>query len=541
MDTQQPSIMTDGSGRRFERVRALGSGGFGEVYLCRMRSPGGLEQQVAVKLLHQGLDPRSQAVERLRDEARLLASLRHPVVLAAHDLVELGGRVALVTEYIEGQDLSACLDPADPGRMPTSTLLEVIEQTAGALEVAWRQLEVVHRDVKPANIRIGEHGSVKLLDFGIARSTQVERDAHTSSQMLVGSLPYMGPERFRLGRRPEPASDVFSLGAILYEGAAGRSLLAGLELPEQIRLSLVQQEWEAFVRARLAAAGALPGPLLELIEQMLAHDLERRPGAAEVAARCEAMACRWPGHVPLRRWCRQRRWAEGSPGEVHGTLWQAPSPTATPGRPPLARSTTSGSLVQPLGLALTGAALTALVTGTGGLALVLAVSVVLALLLGPGEPSAPPEPPAPVLTLPPPRPAPAPQAPAPVVIAPAPRPALPPAASARAVDALTGWPSLPFGTAFDPAMRVSWSHKGVDHVEPADAGSPYLGMRVDHVDVQFVGGVARAVTVQVPPDAPVHLQALWGAPTSAQSDQMEWRGQRVTAVLYGRKLTVGRL
>ena len=78
--------------------------------------PGCLDQHVAVKLLQGGLDPQSQAVERLRDEARLLVSLRHPVVLAAHDLVELGGQVALVTEFIEGQDLSACIDPSAPGR-----------------------------------------------------------------------------------------------------------------------------------------------------------------------------------------------------------------------------------------------------------------------------------------------------------------------------------------------------------------------------------------------------------------------------------------
>src|SRR5688572_7575723 len=173
-DSWLQQTATDSLGRTFDWVRLLGRGGFGEVYLARMHSPSGLEQQVAVKLLPAGLAPGSRAVVRLRDEAHVLASLRHPVVLAPHDLAELAGRVALVTEFIEGEDLASCIDPHDPAPLPVSTQLEVLEQVASALEVAWQQLRLVHRDVKPQNIRIGRHGNVKLLDFGLASSDLAE-------------------------------------------------------------------------------------------------------------------------------------------------------------------------------------------------------------------------------------------------------------------------------------------------------------------------------------------------------------------------------
>ena len=112
---------------------------------------------------------------------------RHPVVLAPHDLAELGGRIALVTEFIEGEDLSACIASDDPAPLPVSTQLEVIEQVASALEVAWKQLRLVHRDVKPQNIRIGRHGNVKLLDFGLASTDLGERATHTSACVVVPS------------------------------------------------------------------------------------------------------------------------------------------------------------------------------------------------------------------------------------------------------------------------------------------------------------------------------------------------------------------
>ncbi|MBT3224140.1 MAG: serine/threonine protein kinase, partial [Proteobacteria bacterium] len=162
--------------REFSFQRCLGSGGFGEVYLATMTSSGGVETDVAVKVLHGGLDPRSQAVQRLRDEGRLLGVLNHPAILRVTDLVLLEGRIALVTEYVEGADLDECFGAHPP--LPPRALLEVIGRVADALHSAFNTtsangtpLELIHRDIKPANIRLGRHGDVKLLDFGIARAT----------------------------------------------------------------------------------------------------------------------------------------------------------------------------------------------------------------------------------------------------------------------------------------------------------------------------------------------------------------------------------
>src|SRR5690606_17230382 len=124
----------------------------------------------AVKVLRRDLSVDGDAVRRLRDEGRLLARLDHPTILRAFDLVRLDGRLALVTELVEGADLAELLR-ADPP-LPARALVEVIGRVAAALDAAHatpgpdgRPLALVHRDVKPTNVRVGRFGEVKLLDF----------------------------------------------------------------------------------------------------------------------------------------------------------------------------------------------------------------------------------------------------------------------------------------------------------------------------------------------------------------------------------------
>jgi serine/threonine-protein kinase len=196
-----------GGGRRFHIHACLGRGGFGEVYRATMSSSGGVRTEVAVKVLREDIDPGSEALKRLRDEGRLLGALRHPAILRVHDLVLLEGRVALVTEFVEGQDLDGCLSVrgvAGDEAMPIRAVVAVVGEVASALEAAWSSvspfgnvpIRLVHRDVKPANVRIGRHGEVKLLDFGIARATNVAREAQTATNSMMGSYLYMAPERF---------------------------------------------------------------------------------------------------------------------------------------------------------------------------------------------------------------------------------------------------------------------------------------------------------------------------------------------------------
>jgi hypothetical protein len=299
-------------GRRQFRVdTCLGRGGFGEVYRARLRSPGGLETIVALKVLRSDVELDLVSIGRLRDEGRLLARINHPVVVRAFDLTSIEGRVGLVTEYVDGDDLDTCL--RDPGR-----------RIAAALDAAFSSpgpdgepLRIVHRDVKPTNVRIGRHGQVKLLDFGIARFQAPDRESRTISDVVVGSVPYMAPERF-VERASLPGGDVFGLGCCLYEGAAGHRFHVDGSLRAVSVLSLDAQRYDAHLAASLAELHT-PDDLSALVGACLAFDPDARPSAGEVALRCEALADRLAG-TTLRRWCADRRWvgAVAVSGELVG-------------------------------------------------------------------------------------------------------------------------------------------------------------------------------------------------------------------------------
>jgi serine/threonine protein kinase len=310
-----------GGRREFLIGDCLGRGGFGEVYRAVMRSPGGLETEVAVKVLRADLDPRSDAVSRLRDEGRMLARLAHPTILTVLDLTLLEGRIALVTEYVDGADLATCWAGASP--LPVRASVQAVGATAAALAVAHgaadvggRPMGLVHRDVKPTNIRLGRHGQVKLLDFGIAWSQAVDREARTDSDLVVGSLYYMSPERF-VERAADPAWDVFGLGASLYEGVAGRRFMEG-PLRDLSRLAVDRARYERHLEERLREIPArLPAGVRDLLLDQLRYRGRERPGAAEVEARCEELSDGLSGPT-LRRWCRERPWP--APVGVDGPL-----------------------------------------------------------------------------------------------------------------------------------------------------------------------------------------------------------------------------
>ena len=303
-------VLRDTGGREYRVVRRLGRGSVGEILLATADA-GGLSRSVAIKLLHGTQDRNDPRVRRLRDEARMLTSLHHPVLLSAYDLVELDGRVALVTEYVEGTDLDDLIHGRDP--LPRGPVLDVIEQVADALHSAFDQHQIVHRDVKPGNIRVGVHGNVKLLDFGIAHAERMQRSAQTDSGTLLGTLPYLAPECFDLDDGPpRPPSDVFALGCVLYEAWTGAPFFEGIEGTRLITLTETSASYEPYLTKQLSVPGV--APVADLLRSMLAFLASARPTALAVAKRCDAIHATLPERQTLRRWARDRR-GEGGPTE----------------------------------------------------------------------------------------------------------------------------------------------------------------------------------------------------------------------------------
>ncbi len=294
----------------------LGAGSFGEVYLARMRTPAGIEQDVAVKLLHPGLHPKSQPVSRMRDEGQLLAALNHPAILAVKDLCTLEGRIGLVTEYLPGADLhDAIWDEQDP--IGPRALLGAVSGMADALHAAWEtltptghKLGLVHRDIKPANVRLTPHGAVKLLDFGIAKSEDERRETATTERMAIGSPAYMAPEVQTYEVVDAlPSRDVFALGCTLYEGLAHELFFEGLDTKAIVRLCNQRERFDAHAMGRLAKVAQQDRRVLSLVTQMLRFDHTKRPTARAVADLAAELADSLPGPT-LRAWCRDHTWPE---------------------------------------------------------------------------------------------------------------------------------------------------------------------------------------------------------------------------------------
>jgi len=285
-----------------------------------MRTTGGLTKIVAVKALNDAMGWREGAVNRLMDEGAMMAAVNHPVILRVYDLVPLEGRLALITEYVEGEDLSECVK----GNVALSprALFEVIAAVAEALDAAWSTelkpgvpLRMVHRDIKPSNIRIGRRGQSKLLDFGIARTDELGRSSQTKSGMVIGSLSYMAPERFG-GREFETAADVYSLGVCALLGLTGSGFVDGLSPPRIFGLSQDLVAWNARLEATMGRVPSdIPEACVDLIRRCLQRDPRQRPTAAKLAELAEELVFQLPG-VSLKVWARARDWAP--PGSTTG-------------------------------------------------------------------------------------------------------------------------------------------------------------------------------------------------------------------------------
>jgi eukaryotic-like serine/threonine-protein kinase len=197
---------------RYRLEAKLGSGGMSTVYLARDTT---LDRPVAVKVMHREMSEQADQLERFRQEARAVAKISHPNVVAVIDAGEDGGYPYIVFEYVEGETLKA--------RINRIGALDVQEALAYAIEIA-RGLTVaharkmVHRDIKPQNVLIDHEGRAKLTDFGISR--QLEKEGMTATGRVLGTTDYVAPEQ-AMGRGADQRSDIYSLGVVLFEMLTG--------------------------------------------------------------------------------------------------------------------------------------------------------------------------------------------------------------------------------------------------------------------------------------------------------------------------------
>ena len=196
---------------RYELEELVGSGGMSNVFRAHDRL---LERTVALKILHEQFTRDDDYVERFRREARAVAQLAHPNIVTVIDRGEQDGRQYIVFEYVDGQNLKELTagGPLDPREAIGLAL-----QVARALSFA-HERGLVHRDVKPQNVLLNDDGQAKVTDFGIARSLDVHGVTQTGT--VLGTSDYIAPEQAR-GQKVDPKTDIYSLGAVLYELLTG--------------------------------------------------------------------------------------------------------------------------------------------------------------------------------------------------------------------------------------------------------------------------------------------------------------------------------
>ena len=295
---------------RYQLLERLGKGGMGEVYLARHAGPMGVARFVALKRVlaeridHDDPDDVAKVGHMFVDEMRLAVRLTHPNIISVYDFGVEAGSHYLVMEFVQGVDAYQILKRASMRGHDTTDVacaLHLAAEVARGLDYVHklddgqgRPLEIVHRDVTPANILVSYNGHVKLADFGVARATHQFRQTRTETGELKGKIRYMSPEQAR-GQKLDHRSDLFSLGTVLLELFTLKPAFSGeseIESLMQVQKG-VPSDWESRTRS-------VPADVAELLLRIMAPERDARfaDGAAVAEAAELLLRRRDPGFGP---------------------------------------------------------------------------------------------------------------------------------------------------------------------------------------------------------------------------------------------------
>src|SRR5262245_10523458 len=267
---QQAALAVGQQVGHYQLIKQIGAGGMGEVYLAQDSK---LARKVALKLLRSQVVQDRQRLERFKQEARAASALNHPNILTIYEIGEEAERPFIATEFIEGETLRARIAHT---HLAVNEALEVAVQVAAGLNAA-HEAGIVHRDIKPENIMLRRDGYVKILDFGLAKliEPQAAGPAYsalvkTDEGVVMGTPRYMSPEQAR-GQKVDGRTDIFSLGAVLYEMLSGRAPFEGAT-PGDVIVSILEREPPPVSRY----AEGIPAELERIVAKALRKNKDER-------------------------------------------------------------------------------------------------------------------------------------------------------------------------------------------------------------------------------------------------------------------------
>ncbi len=265
------------SGRfnHYEIIKQIGAGGMGEVYLAEDTK---LDRKVAVKVLNEKFAAHESNIQRFVKEAKAASSLNHPNILVIHEIGESEGAQYIVSEYVEGKTLRQSIKEKT---LSFAEILDIAIQIANALAAA-HSAHIIHRDIKPENVIIRPDGLAKILDFGLAKLVARKhqsligledgtlRQNDTAKGIILGTVNYMSPEQAK-GEQIDERTDIFSLGAVIYEMIAGRTPFSGNTMSETFA-NLINAELLPLSRY----TANVPGELQRVIAKTLKKNKDER-------------------------------------------------------------------------------------------------------------------------------------------------------------------------------------------------------------------------------------------------------------------------